>query len=102
MRPHRASAFADAVPFERGPGRRTPATLLALDERDRFLREAAQRYCVGLSSRAAAAWLHVKLARYRESAWRRDRVETLCPPRPRLHTFTMIRVVAGNDVRDHA
>ena len=56
-------------------------TLLHLSVRDHFLRAAADIHCTGMSDRAAAAWLHKKLARYRECAWRRDRVETWCPPR---------------------
>jgi hypothetical protein len=80
LKPHRPSAFADAAPLD-GRGRRTPLTLLHLSVRDLFLRAAADIYCSGMSDRAAAAWLHTKLARYRECAWHRDRVEELCPPR---------------------
>ena len=64
-----------------GRGRRTPATLLALDERDCYLRKAADLHCTGMSDRAAAAWLGVRLLRYRQGAWRRHRTEALCPPR---------------------
>ena len=64
-----------------GRGHRTPQTLPFIDERDTLLREAADRFCVGMSDRQAAAMLHAKLARYREGAWRRDRSEALCPPR---------------------
>jgi hypothetical protein len=66
-----------------GRGHRTPATLLSLSERDHFLRAAVDHHCTGMSDRAAAAMLHAKLARYREGAWRRDRVEALPPPRHR-------------------
>ena len=59
------------------------ANMLARDERDHFLRAAADRYCVGMSDRAAAAMLYTKLRRYREGAWRRDRAEALCPARHR-------------------
>jgi hypothetical protein len=62
-------------------GKRTPLTLLHLIVRDLFLRAAADIYCAGMSDRAAAAWLHKKLARYRECAWRRDQNEARCPPR---------------------
>ena len=41
MKLHRASAFADAVSLD-GRGRRTPQTMLLLDERDHLLREAAE------------------------------------------------------------
>jgi hypothetical protein len=66
-----------------GRGRRTPVTLLLLSERDHYLRAAADRFCVGMSDRAAAAMLHEKLSRYRLSAWRRDASEALCPARHR-------------------
>jgi hypothetical protein len=62
-----------------GRGRRTPQTLLLLDERDQFLRAAAA-YFPGLSHREIARRLHVALSRYRDGRWRRDRVENLCPP----------------------
>ena len=80
MKPLRSSTFADAVPVD-GRGRRTPSTLLAIDERDHFLRAAAARYCAGMSDRAAAVYLRTKIARYREGAFRRDRVEVRCPDR---------------------
>ena len=49
-----------------GRGHRSNQTLLYLSERDNFLRVARDRFCVGMSDRAAAAMLHVKLARYRD------------------------------------
>lgn len=79
MKPHRPSMFADAVPV--GPGHRLPMTLLRLTARDHFLRAAAEIHCIGMSDRAAAEWLHQRLARYSECAWRRDRNEETCPPR---------------------
>ena len=66
-----------------GPGHRTPSTMLALYERDQFLREAAHRHCVGMSDRQAAAFLRTKLERYKAGAWRRDQTEDLCPTRHR-------------------
>jgi hypothetical protein len=75
MKQHRPSEFIS------GPGHRTPATMLALDERDRYLRAAADRYCFGMRDNAAADYLHAKLSRYASTAWQRDRVEALCPPR---------------------
>ena len=66
-----------------GRGKRTPSTMLAIDERDQFLRVAADRFCVGMSDRAAATMLRTKLTRYQTGAWRRDRVEALCPARHR-------------------
>jgi hypothetical protein len=80
MKPVRASALADAVPLD-GRGHRTPATRLMQDERDHYLREAARLHCIGMSDRQAAATLQVRLARYREGAWRRDSSEALMPPR---------------------
>ena len=71
-----------AVPLD-GRGRRTPADVLGRTIRDHLLRTAADRYCVGMSDRAAAAYLRTKLARYREGAFRRDRVEVRCPDRHR-------------------
>jgi hypothetical protein len=75
----RPSIFSDALPA--GPGHRLPITLLRLTVRDHFLRLAADIHCAEMSDTAAAEWLHKRLARYREGAWRRDRVEELCPPR---------------------
>lgn len=79
MKPHRPSLFSDALPV--GPGRRLPITLLNLTVRDHFLRAAAEIHCAQMSDRAAAAWLHKKLARYRECAWQRDRIAAECPRR---------------------
>jgi hypothetical protein len=85
MRLDRPSAFADAVPYASGPGRRTPAVRLVLDERDKLFREAARCHCVGMSDRQAAATLRSALLRYQTGRWRRTRVETTCPePRDRL------------------
>ena len=75
----RPSIFDEALPV--GPGHRTPMTLLHLTVRDHFLRAAAAIHCAGMSDRAAAEWLHKKLARYRECAWQRDRGAAECPRR---------------------
>jgi hypothetical protein len=64
-------------------GQRTPATLLAIDERNRWLAEAAALFMPDQSSRATARRLHVALARYRQGPWRRHRVEDQCPARLR-------------------
>jgi hypothetical protein len=77
MKPLHASAFADAAPIA-GRGRRSPQTLLLIDERDRYLREAA-RHFEGLSDREAARRIRTALMRFREGAWRRLRTEALCP-----------------------
>ena len=67
--------------FVEGRGRRKPADVLARTIRDHLLRLARDRFCRGMSDRAAADYLRAKLARYREGAWRRDRVEERCPDR---------------------
>ena len=78
MKPVLAADLRHAVPL-RGPGERTPQTLLLLDERDALLREAALRFCIGMSDRQAAKYLRSALLRYQTGRWRRDRSETLCP-----------------------
>ena len=67
-----------SVPDNRG--KRTPRTLLAIDERDRYLIEAARHFS-GASDREIARRLRIALLRYREGAWRRTRGEAICPPR---------------------
>jgi hypothetical protein len=80
MKAVRCADLTGAVPIDRR-GHRSNETLLRLDERDHFLREAARLHCVGMSDRQAAAFLRTRLARYRASAWERDRSEDGCPPR---------------------
>jgi hypothetical protein len=70
MKPHRVSVFADAVPVD-GRGHRSRQTALYLSERDHFLREAARRFCVGMSDRQAAAISAVEIG------W-----TTVCRPLP--------------------
>jgi hypothetical protein len=82
MRPDRGSTFADAAPVDRR-GHRSRQTELLISERDRYLRAAADRFCIGMSDRQAATMLHTKLARYRSAGWRRDASEALPPPRHR-------------------
>ena len=98
MKPPRASVFDGVVAVELR-GRRTPSTVLAIDERDHFLRVAADRFCVGMSDRAAATMLRTKLARYQTGAWRRDRVEALCPTRHRSRIDELLWCVLR--VRDY-
>jgi hypothetical protein len=81
MKQHRPSIFADAFPV--GAGHPTPAEMLSRDERDRYLIAAADRYCIGMSDNAAADYLVVRLARYAETAWRKEYAEALCPARHR-------------------
>jgi hypothetical protein len=52
--------------------------MLLLDERDRYLVEAARCY-PGCSDREIARRLHVALSRYRDGRWRRDQSELTCP-----------------------
>jgi hypothetical protein len=66
--------------FVFGRGKRSPAFLLREDERDRYLIEAA-RHFPGLSDREISRRLRTALVRYREGAWRRTRIEALCPLR---------------------
>ena len=73
----RASDLLDAVPFG-GSGRRTPQTLLLIDERDRYLVEAAKHF-PGLSQRETARLLRSRLLVYRSGRWRRNRSELTCP-----------------------
>ncbi|MBR0870040.1 hypothetical protein JQ633_06705 [Bradyrhizobium tropiciagri] len=51
---------------------------LALDERDRLLIAAAGFY-PGHSGREIARQFRVRLSRYRNGRWRRDRTELTCP-----------------------
>ncbi|WP_426615359.1 hypothetical protein [Bradyrhizobium sp. McL0616] len=83
-----------------GRGHRRAETMLRLDERGRFLRAAADRYCIGLSGRAAAAWLHTKIVRYRAGSWRRDRTEATCPARHRgtINEFCWMVLKAADNI----
>jgi hypothetical protein len=81
MKPDRGSTFADAFPV--GAGHPTPAEMLSRDERDRYLIAAADQYCSGMSDNAAADYLLGRLARYAETAWRKEYAEALCPARHR-------------------
>ena len=66
-------------PLVAGPGQRSPSTLLMLDERDRYVIEAAAHF-QGLSDREIARRLRTAMLRYRDGPWRRDRSELTCPP----------------------
>jgi hypothetical protein len=69
-------------PLVPGPGHRTPQTMLLIDERDRYLREAA-RFFPGCSDREAARRLREALSTYRDGRWRRDGIEQTCPAQHR-------------------
>jgi hypothetical protein len=78
----RAIDMTHATPVD-GRGQRSPADVLARTIRDHLLRTAADRFYAGMKHRPAAAMLRTKLIQYRESGWRRDRVEVRCPDRHR-------------------
>jgi hypothetical protein len=65
------------LPDGRGHGR-TPATLLLIDERDRYLIEAA-KFFPGASDREIARRLRTALLRYQTGKWRRTSSEPRCP-----------------------
>lgn len=73
MKPLRHPLVADAR------GHRLPSTTLRLAIRDHCLREAARRFCVGMSDRQAAAMLHAKISRYSDGRWRRTRADLSSP-----------------------
>ena len=77
MKPVRAADVMGAQPVD-WRGRRTPAVRLALDERDRYLIEAA-RFYPNVSDREIARLLRAALKIYRGGRWRRDASEALCP-----------------------
>jgi hypothetical protein len=81
MRPHRAIAFADAVPVD-SRGKRSNETLLRLDERDALLIEIARRFYPGISHRETAHRLRSRLLIYRNGRWRRTCVELKSPHDP--------------------
>ena len=99
MKPLRPDDLTNAVRID-GRGHRSAATLERIAERDRLLREAAGRFCIGMSGRQAAAMLHTKLARYRAGAWRREAAEAVPPPRHAGRLDTMCWRVLR--LHDHA
>src|SRR6476469_647776 len=82
MKPVRTIELTHATPVD-ARGRRPPSDVLARTIRDYLLRTAAARFCVGMTHRPAAAFLRTKLVRYREGAWRRERIADVCPARHR-------------------
>jgi hypothetical protein len=80
-------------------GKRSDTTLRALATRDQLLREAAATFIPGWSSLSAANKLHGAIQRYREGAWRRERVAETVPPRHHgrieAHLWSILRT------RDH-
>jgi hypothetical protein len=80
--PLRTERLMNAAPM-RGPGERTPQTLLLLDESARLIREAVSRFFPNVSRRGAAKRFHGAAYRYSCGAWIRDRAELTCPARHR-------------------
>jgi hypothetical protein len=78
MKQVRTADLTNAAPVA-GPGRRTPATMLALDERDALLVEIARRFYGGLSHRETAHRLRRSWLLYRQGRWRRTYTELRCP-----------------------
>lgn len=63
-------------------GKRTPGTLWIIDTKYRLLRMMARCFFAGLSERQASAAIVAKVEQYRcRGAWRRDRLEHVCPAR---------------------
>ena len=65
-----------------GPGHRTPATMLALDERDKLLVEIGHRFYPGVKHRQIAHRLRRSWLLYRQGPWRRTCTELRCPHDP--------------------
>jgi hypothetical protein len=80
-------------------GQRSPATLLALDERDALLREAARRFYADLSHREAARLIRIALVRYRAGRWRRTRADLTYPPEHRGRIEAVLWMILRT--RDH-
>ena len=78
MKPHPASAFADAVPVD-GRGRRSNHTMILIRARATLLRMAAT-YFPASSDRESAHRLRAALSQYHSGRWRRDRTLAACPP----------------------
>jgi hypothetical protein len=79
MKPVRTIELTHAAPIDRR-GHRTNELLLRLDERDRYLVEAA-KFFRSPFDREVARQLRTALLRYRAGAWQRDCSEALCPVR---------------------
>lgn len=77
MKTVRAIDMTHATPID-GRGRRTNELLMRLDERDRYLIEAA-RFYPGLSHREVARQVRIAVLRYKTGRWRRTGSELRCP-----------------------
>lgn len=77
----RGAATAGAGEAVRGRGRRLPATVARLAERDRLLQGARARFWPDLSEREAAREIAAAIRRYASTAWWRERVLDTVPAR---------------------
>jgi hypothetical protein len=77
MKRVRTIELTHAVPLD-GRGHRSPQTMLLINERDRYLIEAA-KFFPGASDREIARLLHAALSTYRDGRFRRDRELSTCP-----------------------
>jgi hypothetical protein len=97
MKQHRASIFDDALPVD-GRGKRSNETLLRIDERDRYLIEAARLY-PGYRDREIARRLRTALSIYRGGRFDRDRACEVCPVQHRGKLTEVLWMILK--VRDH-
>ena len=96
--PIRHSNLEIVAPVERS-GRRTPQTLLLLDERDKLLFEAA-RFYPGASDREVATAAPHRTVEVSRGRWGRgDRTEPLCPLRHRGTITELLWMIL--QVNDH-
>ena len=78
----RADTLDEALGLpRRRPGERTRATELAINERNRIVREAAARHYPALRPAAQAKELATELGRFRATAWVRECEAETCPAR---------------------
>ena len=77
----RAATLDQALNLVPQPGRRRPATVARLAQRDRLLCEAAARWWSGRPVADQARNLGAAIALYESTAWPRERGLNACPPR---------------------
>jgi hypothetical protein len=77
----RAVSIDSALGITGTRGQRRLATRVRLERRDNLIREAAARFFPGMRTNAQADRLARALARYSDTAWRRDRMVSECPAR---------------------
>ena len=79
-----------------GAGQRSPSTLLAIDERDALLVEAALHFS-GLSQREQARRIRVALQRYQLGRWRRTRAALTSPEHRGRLEAVLWAILKGRD-----